>query len=124
MTDYQKYNVQDFWKYADIFAEGYSRDTPVVRAFDSELDFMEVWNQLNLKIGDVITFVDGDGNIVWKVYASGGVFNTVGIENGCIQLNSRFYDYLESMEGQIDTYEYIDQEVKTVIPLILSYFTA
>jgi hypothetical protein len=83
---------------------------------------MEVWNTLGLKIGDVITFVDGDGNLVWKLYASAGVFNTVGIENGCVQLTDRFYSYLESMEGLTDTYEYIDEEVKTVIPLILSYF--
>ena len=122
MTDYQKYNVKDFWNYADIFAEGYSRETPVVYAFESETDFMEVWNTLGLKIGDVITFVDGDGNLVWKLYASAGVFNTVGIENGCVQLTDRFYSYLESMEGLTDTYEYIDEEVKTVIPLILSYF--
>jgi hypothetical protein len=45
---------------------------------------MEIWNRnkLNLKIGDIITFIDGDGNTVWKVYTSGCVFNTVGIENG------------------------------------------
>jgi hypothetical protein len=40
----------------------------------------------------------------------------------CAQLTERFYTFLESMKGQIDDYDYLDQEIKIVIPLILSYF--
>jgi len=122
MIDKQTYNVKDFWKYADIFAEGYSRNTYVVKSFDSEEDFLEVWNTLSLTPGSVITYKNGDGNTIWKLYNQGGTFSTVGIENGTIQFNSRFYDYLEGTDTSGDTYEYIDDEVKIVLPMILSYF--
>ena len=122
MIDFQKYNVQDFWSYANIFVDGYSENTYVVKSFDSEEDFLEVWNTLSLTPGSVITYKNGDGNTIWKLYNQGGTFSTVGIENGTIQFNSRFYDYLEGTDTSGDTYEYIDDEVKIVLPMILSYF--
>ena len=122
-TDYQKYDVQDFWSYVDLFVEGYNKNNiTVLYTYDSEEDFLEVWSNLGLKNGNVIAYKNDDGNLVWKIYRGMGVFNTIGLENGGIALNDRFYTYLESTEGLSDTYEYIDQEVKIVIPLILSYF--
>lgn len=118
----QSYNVKDYWNYVDIFASGYSWNTYVKMTFDSETDFLEQWSNLGLQIGDVITYKNTDGNLVWQVYESAGVFKTVGLQNGSLAFNDRLYAYLEDTTLSQEDYDYLKIEAEKVIPIVLSYF--
>lgn len=118
----QAYDVKDYWNYVDIFAKGYSWNTYVRFAFDTESDFLEQWSNLGLQIGDVISYKDSNGNMVWQVYESAGVFKTVGLQNGSLAFNDRMYSFIENTSLNEEDYEYLKIEAEKIIPIVLSYF--
>lgn len=119
----QAYKVPEYWSFIDWFATGY--DESVVPDF--VVNIPADLSTLTLKSGDIIKIKnDGTGN--WKIVRIlPYVVETIGVQNGTIELSSKLYDYESAGFGyDNDTFDTIrfDQnpslEIRSLINTIIN----
>lgn len=94
-VQYQKWNVANFWNYADWYATGYDENTSINYLIDGSYQL----DGLNDIIGDVVKIKDiGTGGwlLLQKIDVQTEVdytvnYKTVGRQNGTIQFSSKLY---------------------------------
>ena len=108
-TDTQDYDVTQYWNYADWYATGYNQFSPV----DYLVDFSYQLYGLEDAIGDIVKISNiGSGGwlLLRKVNDTGDRdytvdYETIGRQNGTIEISSSLYDYAQSRTGY-DTFLY------------------
>ena len=99
----QKYDVRNYWNYADWYATGYNQFTAITYAVDT---FVEL-NSINSSIGDIVKIrttnngtwllLEKYSNIVSVDWTQ--TYRTIGSQNGTIQLRSSLYEFDNTAVG-------------------------
>ena len=91
----QKYNVNNYWSYADWYSADYSSDNPITHIINSEAEL----RNLSLNVNDII-YIKNSTNNGWKIVI---VRNTslelLAQQNATIQFNSKLYSLADSGQG-------------------------
>ena len=123
----QSYDVRKFWSYADWYATGYSQFS----AADFSVSTLADLNSISPSIGELVKvrIVGTGGWILLEKYADSTSvdwtqsYNTVGIQNGTIQLSSSLYQTSGTILGfDNSTYdaEGFDQYAAVELRIILN----
>ena len=135
LLDYQRYNVQKFWYYKDLYKDYESQMVQPLKTFNTESALNEYAYNNTLNIGDIFKVYNKDGKwelLQFKGYiGTSAIFNKIGLEDGTINLNSKIYDFLNDSSiindkdifiDNLTKYEYLEQESSIVLRKIISYF--
>jgi len=95
----KKYDLRDYWSYADWYAPQYSADTPITHTLNYEYEISSITPQL----GDIIK-IKNSSNGNWKLTVVREDFiELVGQQNATIQFKNNLYEIVTtgfSLDGQ------------------------
>lgn len=135
LLSYQKYDVQKYWDYVDLYQDDNTYLIQPEYIFETENDMNAYVLNNNIIINSYIKCYDNNGK--WMLYQYIGkeagvpLFLKIGIEDGAIELNDKCYSFMEDETLLNDSsifidnmtkYEYLQQESIIVMKKILSYF--
>ena len=131
LLDYQKYNVQSYWEYKDLYRDESAMMTQPLKTFDSEIEMNDYFYNNVVMEGEVFKVYTREG--IWELYEFKGmkgsvpVLQKIGMQNGTINITSKLYDFLNDKDDSefidgMTKYEYLTQESATVIEKIIAYF--
>ena len=86
----KKYDLRDYWTYADWYSSQYNENTPITKILDYEYQISSVDPQ----IGDIFKIKNGsNGN--WKlILVKENSIELIGQQNATVQFNSKLYDII------------------------------
>ena len=99
----QSYNVDNYWSYADWYADGYSQFTQI----DQVIDFSYELQGLDNSFGDIVK-INNVGSGGWllleKIDSQSGVdytvnYKTIGRQEGTLQFADAIYDSTKNLVG-------------------------
>jgi len=102
-SDNQAFDTTRYWDYADWYAEGYSSQTAINRILAQTFELASI----DAEIGDIIK-VESVGSGGWLLLRKVDDqftqdftvnFETIGRQDGTIQLSTRLYDYASTTSG-------------------------
>lgn len=135
LLSYQKYDIQKFWNYVDLYNDDNTYLIQPDYTFNNEESMNSFLIENNIVVDSYIKCYNSYGK--WILYQYIGknsnipILKTIGLEDGSLELNDLIYSYMESNElinddtifiDNITKYQYLDNEVNIVLNKIFSYF--
>lgn len=127
----QSYRVTDYWNYIDWYATGYSQFTVANYAVDTFADLISI----DAKINDLVKIRQGGGGkwVLLRKYSNvksmnwNEIYETIGMQNGTIQLKTKLYDLflIPGYDGTFydsDLYDNLAfEEVRIILEVLRDY---